>query len=1780
MDPCSVTHIRPTADDQLGSLTAQLGHGIGSRINWRRLWEHVILLLRIMPRTRSQRNTGGSKGTREAAPKTPRRVRLLERRAWGSRGSRLSDWYIASPFVPDIEDYPLPAKFKIPSMKSYDATTDPEDHLFAFMTQMRLQTAADAIRCKTFPMFLEGKARQWFQGIHPRSIRSFAQLSRLFAAQFVSSRAFSKSTAHLMTIQQKSEEFLREYMVRFNNESLQVRDRDDKVAMAAFINGLRKQKLYTELVERPPKSVREMLDRAHEKANAEEANRLKSALERLRDDKRRRAVDQMDARASQERKNTYDRLSRSRPMGGDKSWITLTAPRARVLALMEQEGLSRPPRPLVGDKSRRDQGLYCAYHRDVGHDTEYCRHLKKDIEKLIKRGHLEQFIRDERTDQQRGRPKPERPSYYRDRPQGPRGRTPEQEAQNLAGVINTIAGGPIGGDSHTARRHNRPPPTGESSSKRLKMYEEIIYGPEDAVPLASNNHEAIVIEVITCNYKVKKIYIDNGSAIDVLYYKTFKELQLEDGQLVPVRTPLIGFAGPPVRPEGMITLMVTVGVSPKCRTVPVNFAVVKEPSSYNMILGWPTLNVLRAVCSTLHLSMKFPTPAGVVEVFGDPEVARACYIATLKGKKKLVAQTVCLEPWEPMEKGERLETDEGLVELPVHPDQPERTVKVGTCLDELTRSSLESLLEEYAEIFASSADDISGIPTELAAHRLHVDPNVQLVKQKKRNFAPERKKVVKSEVSKLLEAKIVKEVYYPTWLANPVLVKKEERAWRMCVDFTDLNKACPKDCYPLPRIDQLVDSTSGYEIFCFLDAFKGYHQIALDEEDQKKTSFITEEGTYCYVTMPFGLKNASATYQRLVNKLFKNQIGRNMEVYVDDMLVKIRTQEQFIADLREIFDVLRSSRMRLNPKKCIFGIRSGKFLGYMIFKEGVRANPDKIKAIMDMAPPRNIKEVQRLTGRMAALNRFLSKSAVRGSPFFKALRGGRQFEWSSECQKAFDELKTHLARLPTLTSPESGETLFIYLAAGEGAISAVLVREENKAQKPIYYVSRALQRVETRYSAVERYVLALIHAARKLRTYFQAHPVVVVTDQPVKQILSKPESSGRMVKWAVELSEYDLGYQPRAAIKAQALADFIADGVSFGSSETKVNQDRETGKARKDGEIAKDAHTGQAALQAPKTTKTAQTREAAEILQTGDTAEVAQASQVAEVEQSEEATEAQQAKEAAEDGQAKEAANAEQTQETAKVGQTREAAEVGRAVDAAETTHSGKAVKAELAKETAQTGKATEAAGRVDPTWTLYVDGASSKEGCGAGLLLISPTGEELPYALRFDFRASNNESEYEALIAGMEMARKLGVRSIKVYSDSQLIVNQVWGSYEVKEGPLRKYVAKTRELKGQFEQFALEQIPRSQNRRADALSKLASTSGGILGREILVEVVRSRAYEQISAAVIQVVSSWMDPIVRYLAHGELPPSRTEARKILLKSQKYVLTRGVLYRKSYLQPWLKCLTPEEGSYILRELHKGICGNHIGPRMLAKKGMLSGYYWPTIFRDSAELVARCKSCQLHAPMHHTPTQEMIPLHNPWPFFQWGMTCWSHFPELPVENVNGTILHGLKTRIESARTGWLDELPTILWAYRTTPRTATQETPFVLTYGAEAVIPAKIGMPSGRVQHFVAQSNEEEMRLNLDLLKHRREEARIRMAKYKGQVARYYNAKVRHLSFKPGDLVLRKNSVSRAVGTGKLDPNWEGPYVVREADRVGYCKLAHLNGDEVPRTWHNSNLRLFR
>ena len=221
------------------------------------------------------------------------------------------------------------------------------------------------------------------------------------------------------------------------------------------------------------------------------------------------------------------------------------------------------------------------------------------------------------------------------------------------------------------------------------------------------------------------------------------------------------------------------------------------------------------------------------------------------------------------------------------------------------------------------------------------------------------------------------------------------------MDFTDLNKACLKDPFPMPRIDQLVDATTGHPQMSFPDAFQGYHQIPLALEDQEKTAFVMPTGNYHYKVMSFGLKNAGSTYQRMMTKMFKPRLGKNIEIYVDDMMVKSKVVTEHLEDLGDIFDVLRKHNLRLNASKCYFGVGSGKFLGYMVTHRGIEVNPDQIKAINNLKPPRNAKEVQKFTGMIATLNRFISRSADRCRQFYLLINKWKGYEWSEDYAVAF-----------------------------------------------------------------------------------------------------------------------------------------------------------------------------------------------------------------------------------------------------------------------------------------------------------------------------------------------------------------------------------------------------------------------------------------------------------------------------------------------------------------------------------------------------------------------------------------------------------------------------------------------------------------------------------------------------------------------------------------------------------------------------------------------------------
>ncbi|GKE95737.1 reverse transcriptase domain-containing protein [Tanacetum coccineum] len=313
---------------------------------------------------------------------------------------------------------------------------------------------------------------------------------------------------------------------------------------------------------------------------------------------------------------------------------------------------------------------------------------------------------------------------------------------------------------------------------------------------------------------------------------------------------------------------------------------------------------IQSVPSTAHGMLKFPVPGGIFTLRSSRIIPLKCMMVF--GSE---AQT-----------SNAIQATEERIKVAIHPEYPEQTIAIGSTLTEEGRKALCDLLRRNLDIFAWKPADMIGVSRHIAEHRLNVREGCSPIRQKKRGQTPERNKAIQEEMEKLVDVNIMKEVNYHSWLSNPVMVKKHDDGWRMCVDFKELNKACPKDGYPLPEIDWKVESLCGYSFKCFLDVYKGYHQIKMTKEDEEKKAFITSQGIFCYSKMSFGLKNAGATYQRLVDKAFQKQISRNLEVYVDDLEIKSCTEHEIIRDIEETFKTLREINMKLNPKKCTFVI--------------------------------------------------------------------------------------------------------------------------------------------------------------------------------------------------------------------------------------------------------------------------------------------------------------------------------------------------------------------------------------------------------------------------------------------------------------------------------------------------------------------------------------------------------------------------------------------------------------------------------------------------------------------------------------------------------------------------------------------------------------------------------------------------------------------------------------------------------------------------------------------
>ncbi|TYK06279.1 uncharacterized protein E5676_scaffold157G00630 [Cucumis melo var. makuwa] len=495
-----------------------------------------------------------------------------------------------------------------------------------------------------------------------------------------------------------------------------------------------------------------------------------------------------------------------------------------------------------------------------------------------------------------------------------------------------------------------------------------------------------------------------------------------------------------------------------------------------------------------------------------------------------------------LEDGGQSTIDE-LKEVNLGTKEEPRPTFISTQLSDNDENEYVNLLKAYKDVFAWSYKEMPGLDPKVVVHRLAIKPEHWPVKQAQRRFRLELISQIEEEVNKLIEARFICEVKYPTWIANIVPVRKKNGQLRVCVDFCDLNNACPKDDFPLPIMEITIDATAGHEALSFMDGSSGYNQIRMALDDEEKTAFRTPKGIYCYKVMPFGLKNVGATYQRAMQRIFDDMLYKHIECYVDNLVVKSKKKCDHLKDLKLVLDRLRKYQLRMNPLKCAFGVTSGKFLGFIVRHRGIEVDHSKIDAIQKMPSPKNLHELRRLQGRLAYIRRFISNLAGRCQPFQRLMRKDAVFDWDQSCQNAFDSIKKYLLNPPVLSALAAGKPLILYVVAQETSLGALLAQENDKGKEcALYYLSRTLTGAELNYSPIEKMCLALFFAIDKLRHYMQAFTIHLVAKADlVKYILSRPVISGRLAKWAIILQQYDIVYIPQKAVKGQALADFLAD---------------------------------------------------------------------------------------------------------------------------------------------------------------------------------------------------------------------------------------------------------------------------------------------------------------------------------------------------------------------------------------------------------------------------------------------------------------------------------------------------------------------------------------------------------------------------------------------------------------------------------------------------------------
>ena len=457
----------------------------------------------------------------------------------------------------------------------------------------------------------------------------------------------------------------------------------------------------------------------------------------------------------------------------------------------------------------------------------------------------------------------------------------------------------------------------------------------------------------------------------------------------------------------------------------------------------------------------------------------------------------------------------------------------GIDLSQNERKKLEELLERKQTLFGEV-----GPATEYAEHCITLQEGCSPPSQPPYRLPGVKRELLRKEIEKLLETGIIAECE-SAYAAPCILIPKSNGKMRLCIDYREINKITIGDRYPMPRMDDLLQNAKGFKLISSMDLSAGYYQINVKKEDRDKTAFVTPFGMYRFNRMPFGLRNAPATFQRLVDRM-KSGLDINVFAYFDDLLVLSDDLDKHLKDLECIFDRLQRFGLRLNREKCVFARTSVKFLGHVLSTDGISVNPEKVAAIANMVAPRNVTQVKSFLQTCSWYRKFIENFSKVSEPLSWLTRKSSPWTWGDAQERAFQTLKTLLTTAPVLRQADETMPFMIRTDASAYAIGAALLQGEGPDEQPIEYASRLLNDAEKNYHTTEREALAIVWALKKFHAYIECSSVKVATDhQPLRYLMNLKSPSGRLARWALQIQQYDIQIEYTPG-KANVLADMLS----------------------------------------------------------------------------------------------------------------------------------------------------------------------------------------------------------------------------------------------------------------------------------------------------------------------------------------------------------------------------------------------------------------------------------------------------------------------------------------------------------------------------------------------------------------------------------------------------------------------------------------------------------------